>query len=347
MFTKKIVFRISVVALIVLVWLLRPDPSLAQDRPPTTRSQPIQATRNAAGILVTEDGKPVLQYQAKPKSINGQYRRANYVHPVYDIRGNVLTEDFPEDHLHHRGIFWAWHQVHVDGIPAGDSWLAQDFQWEVVDSEFTPVANHELLLKTSVQWTCPKITGTDGKRLVIVNETTRITIHPTSEQQRLIDFEICLLAAVPNVSLGGSDDEKGYGGFSVRLAPPSDLEFLTSGGEIKPKNTAVNGGDWVDFVGTFGTGETKSGVAVFVHPTSAGYPQRWILRAEKSMQNPVFPGRTKVPMSQTSPTVLRYRIAIHQNSLTTPQLERLFNDYRKSTFAETGDTDSNSRLEPN
>ena len=27
--------------------------------------------------------------------------------------GQVLTEDFPADHLHHRGIFWAWHQVYV------------------------------------------------------------------------------------------------------------------------------------------------------------------------------------------------------------------------------------------
>ncbi|MFW6125426.1 MAG: DUF6807 family protein, partial [Pirellulales bacterium] len=33
-------------------------------------------------------------------------RRACYIHPVRGLHGEVLTDDFPEDHYHHHGIFW-------------------------------------------------------------------------------------------------------------------------------------------------------------------------------------------------------------------------------------------------
>lgn len=81
--------------------------------------QVLSVEKNTEGVWVKEDGKRVLFYQAKTKSKDGQYPRANYIHPLYGPGGFELTEDFPEDHLHHRDIFWAWHQF----IPAESQWL--------------------------------------------------------------------------------------------------------------------------------------------------------------------------------------------------------------------------------
>ena len=72
----------------------------------------IRVVENAEGFLFTQSEAKILFYQRKPKSHHGKFQRANYIHPLYDLEGNVLTEDFPSDHRHHRGIFWAWHQVY-------------------------------------------------------------------------------------------------------------------------------------------------------------------------------------------------------------------------------------------
>ena len=298
----------------------------------------VVAKENEAGVLFSENGKPVLQYQAKPKDRNGTHRRANYVHPLYDLAGNVLTEDFPGDHLHHRGIFWAWHQVNVGGKRAGDAWMTQDFDWVVGELATSVLKTGAAKMNAEIQWKSPDVVGKNGKPLPIINESTSIVVHSASNQCRLIDFEIKLLAAQPKVTIGGSENVKGYGGFSVRIVQPQDLEFLTAKGKVKAINTQLDCGNWVDLVGTYFPKQqsdssstdpnSKSGVAILVHPSSAGFPQKWILRSKvKSMQNPVFPGKKAVPVSQTEPTVLRYRLVIHNTEMSVDALTKLSKEY--------------------
>lgn len=90
---------------------------------------------NEQGSLVSEGGQPVLFYQRAARSLDGKFERANYVHPLYDLDGSVLTEDFPADHRHHRGIFWAWHQLWIGEKKIGDAWATEDFVWEVTKVE--------------------------------------------------------------------------------------------------------------------------------------------------------------------------------------------------------------------
>src|SRR6056300_243087 len=78
-----------------------------------TNSTPINVHINSEGTYFTEGNDSILKYQIAEKSLNGTYNRANYIHPLYTLDGDILTEDFPEDHLHHRGIFWAWHQLNI------------------------------------------------------------------------------------------------------------------------------------------------------------------------------------------------------------------------------------------
>src|SRR5690606_8161122 len=77
------------------------------------------AIEEADGKLrVTQSDSPVLVYnfgpvQPPPGVDNDRYWRSSYIHPLYGLDGNILTEDFPADHLHHRGVFWTWPETRV------------------------------------------------------------------------------------------------------------------------------------------------------------------------------------------------------------------------------------------
>jgi hypothetical protein len=284
-------------------------------------AQKLKATASEDGVLITEGDAKVLFYQRKPKSLDGKYERANYVHPLYDLDGNVLTEDFPNDHLHHRGIFWAWHQVRVGDKKIGDPWTTKDFSWDVVSADTERLGDDSIEIKTHVLWKSPQWTDEQGKPKPLVDERTVIRVHRATKQARMIDFEISLRALEADMSIGGSDDVKGYGGFSPRIRLPKDLRFVGELGEIKPQTTSVAAGRWLDMLGTFGKDDAISGVTILVHPSTPGFPQRWILRQSRSMQNPVYPGRKPVPLATEKPTVLRYRLVLHKGEVGKPKIQ--------------------------
>ena len=264
------------------------------------------------GVLVSEGESKVLFYQRAPKSLDGRFTRAHYVHPLYDLDGHVLTEDFPADHLHHRGIFWAWHQVWVGDVRAGDPWVCQDFQWDVRSVTPRMCANGTAELRADVVWKSPRVTDEAGQPRPLVDETAVVRIHPADVDTRVIDVSFALRALVPQLRIGGSEDEKGYGGFCWRIDLPQDIRFVSSGGDVQPRTTAVEAGPWLDCVGSLGDGVRQSGLAVLCHPTAPGHVQPWILRERRSMQNAVWPGREPVVLPQDQPLVFHYRMIIHR-----------------------------------
>jgi hypothetical protein len=288
-----------------------------------------QILRDDSRIEVREDGRPVLAYQfgsrelSQPKS----FRRAHYVHPLYGLDGEILTEDFPLDHRHHRGIFWSWHQVTVGGRPAGDAWLCRDFTWES-DPPQAIVSDNTVQIRAAAIWRSPAIVGEDGKPIAIASDRVSVVIHPLSKKQRIIDFQVALQALVPEVRIGGSDDEKGYGGFSTRLRMPDDLQFESVSGLIEPTKLAVSAGRWMLFR------SDEFSYAILAHKQNPGESDRWILRRKRSMQNSVFPGRRRVPLSQDTATVLRYRLVIFDGQ---PPPETDFSELLRTFDASGGD----------
>jgi hypothetical protein len=55
-------------------------------------AQNLKTIRSDEGIEILENGKKVLFYQQRPKSLRGKYERAGYVHPLYSLNENILTE---------------------------------------------------------------------------------------------------------------------------------------------------------------------------------------------------------------------------------------------------------------
>lgn len=290
-------------------------------------SQDLSAVKTGEGIEILEGSSKILFYQIKPKSLGGKYERTNYIHPLYNLNGNVITEDFPADHPHHHGIFWSWHQIVYDGKRIADGWTSENISWEIVKSG-TRKKKNSISLDAEVLWR----SDTDAKgQKAIVREHARITVHAAEANYRIIDFDIQLRALVDNLKIGGSDDAKGYGGFSFRLKLPGDIRFFSKDQEIAATELAVDAGPWMDFSGSFdGKDQPESGVAVFCHPSNPGHPQPWILRSEKSMQNVVFPGRAPVDLPAKG-LRLQYRMIIHNGKLSPQEIDKLFFKYASSS----------------
>jgi hypothetical protein len=286
-------------------------------------STPFVFTENENGIGLSEDGNPVFYYQRVPKSRTGEYVCNNYLHPLYTLKGDTITEEFPADHLFHRGVFWAWHQLYAGEKNLGDGWINSGISYDIIIAD-NDTDNKKAALSIAVMWHSDSLNN--GKPFI--DEHTTITVHRKDDRIRKIDFEIQLNPLIENLQIGGSDDEKRYGGFCVRMKLPYDLGFASQNGPVKPQNLQIKAGPWMDFSAGFGSNGEKSGIAILCHPSNPDYPQQWILRQKGSMQNVVFPGRERFILDK--PLMLRYRLIIHEAEI--PDLDILQTEYENLKY---------------
>ncbi len=281
--------------------------------------------RTDEGILLIEGKKKIAFYKKDAIMMNLDKGRNNYFHPIYLPDGTLITEDAPADHIHHRGIFWAWHQVLIDGKLIGDQWELKDFIHDVKSVEFHRVEEGMASLKTIVNWNSPAY---ENGEKPFVQERVSVYIHEQQKNYRILQFEIELKALVENVALGGSDDVKGYGGFSVRVKLPADVVFSSDDGVLIPHNEAVKAGDYVNVSGSMAQHSQPGGVLIY-SVNEFETANDWILRSENSMQNAVWPGRQPVALSESEPTVLRYAVVLYSGKV---KEKRLLKNLRKLSW---------------
>lgn len=280
---------------------------------------------NMQGTTLYENEHPVYFYQKELKSPDGKMYFNNYLHPLFSLSGDPLTEEFPPDHPYHRGIFWAWHQIYVGSKSIGDGWVMEDFSQDVTVMK-TKIISSGAQLVLNVLWKSSLFQ--DSKPFV--REHTTILVHPLENGMRVIDFEIELKALFTGVSIGGSNDEKGYGGFCARIKNPTQLTFTSDKGLVKSEIKPVKAGPWMDISVPNGAGDVD-GIAILCHSSTPNYPATWILRNyETSMQNIVYPGKDRVELSMNEPTVLRYRLIIHRGSSAQLDMKSLQSEYELS-----------------
>lgn len=270
------------------------------------------------GFLFMDGNDSVFFFQKTPKAMGGKYSRCNYIHPLFGPDNSILTEDFPADHLHHRGVFWAWHQIFIDGKQVSDGWEIKNFEQKITDFEYR--LKHDLgQINTRVDWLSPL--WKNGKEAYL-KEETQIIIHPETNICRRIDFEIKLKALTDRLSIGGSDDEKGYGGFSVRLKLPENVAFSGEDGPVEPQNTAVEAGHILNISGSFLKNGKHGGIVIYSNPENPAPSTEWILRKSASMQNAAFPGRKRISIPFDQPLVLKYSLLVYRGEMNNRQIER-------------------------
>jgi hypothetical protein len=256
-------------------------------------------------LTVLDGGKKVLTYcfgdQLK-EGVDPKYKRSCYIHPLFSLDGKALTEDFPKDHLHHRGLFWTWPKVKTRGFDT-QTWhpatphLRQHFiHWVKRDVE-----DGVAVLSVKNAWKL------DGKEVVAV-EIVTLHIHPADDIGRAIDLELNIRAVGGPLELQGAPDQnKGYGGLCFRGAPMFNGAKMTTDQGVLGKDSTNVPFQWVDL------STEEGGVAIFVFPDHPGFPTTWLIRnSYAGVINASWPGLRPAVLQPDKPVVLRYRIYIHR-----------------------------------
>jgi hypothetical protein len=258
---------------------------------------------SSTAVELVENGRPVYVYNHGMTLAAGSpelKRRAAYLHPVRTPAGTVVTDDFPKDHLHHRGIFWAWPIVRHGG-QRYDLWgVAEDG-----------------LRTRFVKWIAKETRGASARLAVengwfageeqIVRETVDIVADPAKDGRRRLHFTLAFTATRLPIELEGDQtDDKGYGGFCVRFAPRTDTVIETDGG-AEAKDTNMVPHAWAQLAGVFGG--AKAAVRVDDNQRNPAYPNGWCLR-RYGFLGVNYPGRKVHTLKPRAPLVLRYTVTL-------------------------------------
>jgi hypothetical protein len=230
-------------------------------------------------LALTERGNPVLVYNYGPQLKEGapeNRRRCCYIYPLYTPSGVSILDDFPKDHWHHRGLFWAWPVVETEG-KTYDEWM----NMTVKDHTTKPPVTKGGRLQVQNTW---QIDGRD-----IVREGVVLTALPSQGDAREVTVELTLEALANPVTLKGSRETgKSYGGFSARFAPREDT-ILRADGETLSKDEDLTTRHWAELEGTYGG--KKAVLRITPDASDPGVPYQWCLR-KYGFVGASFPGRT-------------------------------------------------------
>ncbi|HUV13905.1 MAG TPA: PmoA family protein [Acidobacteriota bacterium] len=269
-------------------------------------------------LLLREGNAPVLVYNFGMQSAAdapADRVRSSYIHPLFDLKGNPLTDDFPEDHFHHRGLSWMWPNVwvgeehydlwHIQGLyQRFESWLTQ----EIGDSSAT------LGIRNS--WMTDK-----G---AVADETVWIRVFRSDEHGRAIDVSLTWEAIDETIRFRGAD-ERSYGGLCLRLAPREDAQIFSSKGFMESDSDLVPL-PWADQSGRLGSDGSVSGVSIFQAPDNPQFPAGWCLRYYGFL-GVSWPGEEIYTLEPGQPLTLSFRIWVHRGNWKEGRVEEAFDAF--------------------
>jgi len=271
-------------------------------------------------LRVREGEKDVLTYRfgdQLPEGVDPKQTRSCYIHPLYSLDGEILTDDFPQDHLHHHGVFWTWPIVKTRG-QSTQTWhphspsLRQHFvRWLKRE-----IKNDGAIISVENVW---KLDGQE----VVARELVTLNIHPAGTISRAIDLELKIQAKGGSLTLQGTPDQnKGYGGLSIRGAPMfTGARMSTDQGSLEEDSTNVPF-RWADL------STDELGVAIFVSPDHPGFPTTWLIRnSYAGFINASWPGLKPAVLQADESITLPYRIYIHKGDSTTGKVPEAYKHY--------------------
>lgn len=307
---------------------------------------------NNTTITLLENNQPVWTYVFGPKTgehvpeQDSRRIRSCYIHPLFGMNGEVLTDDFPTDHYHHHGIFWTWPHVGMEEADGNkvdlslweDKGIKQQFvRWidqnRTEDVATLSVENGWFIEKDAINDT-NDTNNTNGVNVItpekIMSELVTIKTGPTKEdpilgKTRSLDLEFTWIPLKGPITLRGAEG-KSYGGLTVRFRPRSRQTTITVPQGVAVGDLSETPLEWADFTSRFGKSEQRSGAAIFIPPTHPDFPPTWLTR----YYGPLcvgWPGVNGKTFQPGEPIQLHYRIWIHENSLETEQIQTEYKRY--------------------
>jgi hypothetical protein len=331
-----------------VVWILR-DPLPAG----ATRRYRIEPAADPAGtqktaVACVDGGKylrlrvgdqPVLQYNnavvEPPRGINEGYRRSGFIHPLFTPSGKVVSDDFPPDHAHQHGVFFAWVNTTFEGRHL-DFWNQMGKTGQVEHVETLETTGGPVFGQFQVKLRHNDLTAPGGTKPVL-DEVWTVRAYHVGDIF-LVDLESRQTCAGPTPL---TINKYHYGGMGLRgnrdwLVPtgkgaaPSDpagsgySDFLTSEGNNRKTGNHTRP-HWVGLSGR--VGDRPAGVVMLDHPGNFRFPQPVRLHPDKPYFcfAPMVLGDFEIAPGR--PYVSRYRFAVHDGATDAATIDRLWHDY--------------------
>jgi hypothetical protein len=231
------------------------------------------------------------------EGVKEEYRRSSYLHPVYAPGGVILSDDFPVDHPHHRGLFWSWPIVKFDG-QTYDVWAVRGMHQRFVRWRSRRLMADRAVLAVENGWFA-------GERKA-VKELVELTAFCAQGGRRRFDVKLTFEAVDSPVEFSGRED-KGYGGFGLRFASRTETVLRSERG-IEPKDTDHVRHPWAELEAVFAG--RRAGARIENDPANPASPPEWCVR-HYGYLSPSFPGVAPVTLKRGRPLALRYRVVVY------------------------------------
>ena len=279
-------------------------------------------------ITVRLGDRDLVRYQRAmappPPGIDRPVAGNGFLHPVRTPSGAVVTDDFPPDHPHQHGLFYAWTKTRFRGHRV-DFWNTHKGLGRVEHDRFEPsdsgqdFATIDVRLNHVDRTTDPPVVAMTERR------TYRVSVVQFGQPITQIDVDSTLVAATDDaITL----QTHLYGGFASRGARGWTIDaghrFVTADGDdrIALNHTPQR---WVASTGPV-DGEPRT-IAMFGHPDNVRSPQP--VRLHPEMPYFVFSPTVNEPyvIRPGEPLRLRYRYLAIDDQPDVDVLDRLWKDY--------------------
>jgi hypothetical protein len=300
-------------------------------RPPAVLAT---ATNVSDAIRLGTGGATVADFKTAgqaPSGVEAFYARAGYLHPIYTPGGVLVSDDYPEDHRHHHGIWTAWTRARFNGHEI-DFWNVKAGQGRVD------------LDRVERTWQGPVHAGLEAKLihvdLVGGTPTTALderwvirvyAVHAAPAPYFVLDLESTQTTATssPLELL-----EYNYGGFALRghaeWMKVENAVFLASDG-LDRTSGDNHTGRWCFIGGT--VGGKPVGYAAFGHPSNFRAPQKMRIHPNDPYMAfaPVKDGPFTIQPG--TPYGTRFRFIMKDGPPDAALFERLWQDYATPPLA--------------
>lgn len=282
--------------------------------------------RSDETLDVTVGGKPVLRYRMAPveppAGVDRQYARNAYIAPAWTPSGLVVTDDFPPDHLHQRGIWFSWTKTEFDGRHP-DFWNMKDAA--IRFARMGPVAGGPVFASFEPHHEHLDLKAPGGQ-MVILEERWDVRVWNTGGPEAgywlwdLVSTQRCAAdrpLRLPKYHYGGL----GYRGHREWL---KQVSMRTSEGKTRADGNETKA-RWLDLSGPLDG--KRAGVLILIHPTNFRYPQPLRLNSEQP-QICVAPSQEgDWAIEPGAEYVSRYRFVVHDGDVTDATAARLWADF--------------------
>lgn len=301
-------------------------------------ADPIAVETGDRVLNFTVGGQPMFTYQMEPgpvpEGVPPIYAHGAYLHPVFSPSGKLVTGNFPPDHRHQRGIFFAWTKTEFEGHHP-DFWNMG--KGDQPDGKLLAEVRFASLEKS---WGGPESGGFVSRHRFIdhagdapkdvLNETWEVTVRRIVADGRPAN----VIDLVSTQTCSGSSPlllpKYHYGGLGVRgnalWDPVKAVKMLTSHGDPREKGDETKA-KWVHLGGNVDGAPT--GLAVLIHPSNFRFPQPLRLNP-KNPQLCVAPSQDgDWSIEPGKPYVSRYRFVVFDGVPDAAWLEKRWQEYAK------------------